>query len=506
MTSEIIGNISFEKEEIILKSKNNFINEYSKNFNKFYHGLKFPKNSKINSSEKIKSDSNNMPNSTTLKTNKSNNPFSFSLFELNFEDDITPIKKYKKCSLQKTKMIKENNINLSNEENNLFSSKRKPSKANTQTTKIQKLKNNHMNSFSLKSIEPKNPENFNQSFSQKDFDIFLEREKDTQRKKGSHINDIRSKSLEGKFNDFSNTSHFYKKSFICISSIKRRPLYQNRPLFEEKNLEKNYKEFYNRALKENQTNSLIKYSPCDEINLDEKYNNFYKDKIKWKENVEKKNNIRKLKMEQKYESFIDGFSFKPKLNKNSLYMANKLKRKSNNLIYNINYYEEGHEREAMNKFKIKLKPVINNAYNYKDNIPYLNKKNQGLKRTLSEIIINKKNNNNSKAKNINKNYKINYKLGEKKFGKQKSNNSIKEQNINNDLKNIKKTKNINQNDNFHNLKKKIDLLKNGSCKGNPKPELYKLNIRKGCAWNQDVINEVVIDYKFEEFIKKEFFE
>ena len=44
----------------------------------------------------------------------------------------------------------------------------------------------------------------------------------------------------------------------------------------------------------------------------------------------------------------------------------------------------------MNKFKIKLKPVINNAYNYKDSIPYLNKKNQGLKRTLSEIIINKK--------------------------------------------------------------------------------------------------------------------
>ena len=104
MASGIIGNISFEKEENILKNKNNNINEYSKNFNKFYHGLKFPKNSKINSSEKIKNDSNNMPNSTTLKTNKSNNPF--SLFELDFEADITPIKKIKKCSLQKTKMIK----------------------------------------------------------------------------------------------------------------------------------------------------------------------------------------------------------------------------------------------------------------------------------------------------------------------------------------------------------------------------------------------------------------
>ena len=166
MTSEIIGNISFEKEEIVLKSKNSIINEYSKNFNKFYHRLKFPKNSKINSSEKIKNDSNNMPNSTTLKTNKSNNPFSFSLFELDFEGDYTPIKKNKKCSLQKTKMIKENNLNLSNEENNLFSSKRKPSKVNTQSTKIQKLKNNHMNSFSLKS-KYKNPENFNQ-----DLDIF----------------------------------------------------------------------------------------------------------------------------------------------------------------------------------------------------------------------------------------------------------------------------------------------------------------------------------------------
>ena len=493
MTSEIIGNISLEKEE-----KNNIINEYSKNFNKFYHRLKFPKNSKINSSEKIKNDSNNMPNSTTLKTNKSNNPFSFSLFELDFEADYTPIKKKKKCSLQKTKMIKENNLNLSNEENNLFSSKRKPSKVNTQSTKIKKLKNNHMNSFSLQS-KSKNAENLNQ-----DFDIFLEKEKVQQRKKGFHINDIRSKSLESKSNDFNNTSQFNKKSFVCISSIKRRPLYQKRPLDEEKNLEKNYKEFYNRALKENQTNSLIKYSPCDEMNLNEKYNKFYKDKIIWKENVEKKNNIRKLKMEQKYESFIDGFSFKPKLNKNSLYLANKLKRKSNNFIYNIIYYEYGHEREAIDKFKIKIKPMIDNAYNCNDHIPYLNKRNQGLKRTLSEIIISKKNKKNSKAKNINKNYKINYKLGEKKFGKQKSNSSIKEQNKKNDLNNFKKMKIINQNEKYHNFEKKINLLKNGNCKGNPKPELYKLNIRKGSAWNQDVINEIVIDNKFDEFIQKEF--
>ena len=48
-----------------------------------------------------------MPNSTTLKTNKSNNPFSFSLFELDFEADYTPIRRKKICSLQKTKMIKE---------------------------------------------------------------------------------------------------------------------------------------------------------------------------------------------------------------------------------------------------------------------------------------------------------------------------------------------------------------------------------------------------------------
>jgi hypothetical protein len=496
MASEIIGNISLEKEEIILKSKNSIINEYSKNFNKFYHGLKFPKNSKVYSSEKIKNESNNMPNSTTLQTNKSNNPFSFSLLEPDFEADITPIKKNKKSSLQKIKMIKENNLNLSNEENNSYSSERKPSKANTQTTKIQKLKNNHMNSYSLKSLKSKIPQNLNQTlFSQKDFE---------QRKKGFHINDIRSKSLKSKYTDFNNTSHFHKKSLICISSIKRRPLYQKRPLYEEKNIEKNFKEFYNRALKENQTNSLIKYSPCDEMNLDEKYNNFYKDKIKWKENVDKKNNIRKLKMEQIYESFIDGLSFKPKLNKNSLYMANKMKRKSNNLIYNINYYEEGHEREAINKYKIKLKPAINNAYNYNDHNSYLNKRNQRLKRTLSEIIINKKNKKNSKAKSINKNYKINYKLGEKKFRKQKSNISIKEQNINNHLNNIQKMKHINQNDNYNNLKKKIILLKNDSCKGNPKPELYKLNIRKGTAWNQDIINEIIIDNKFDEFIQKEF--
>ena len=293
MSSQLIGNISLEKEEIILNSKNNIINDYSKNFNKFYYRLKFPKNSKMISSEKIKNDSNNMPNSTTLKTNKSNNPL--SLLGLDFEDNMTPIKKSNKCSLQKKNMIKENNLNLLNEENNLFYSKSKQQKDITQPTKVQKLKNNYMNSSSLKSLKSKNSQNFNQTFSQKDSDIFLEREKVQQKKKKSHFNDIRSKSsLEVKNDELNNTSQFCKKSVKFNSSIKRRPLYQKIPLDEEKYLDKKYKDFYNRALKENQTNSIIKYSPRDEMTLDEKYNTFYKDKIKWKENVEKKNNIRKI--------------------------------------------------------------------------------------------------------------------------------------------------------------------------------------------------------------------
>ena len=210
-------------------------------------------------------------------------------------------------------------------------------------------------------------------------------------------------------------------------------------------------------------------------------------------------------MAQKYENFIDELSFKPKLNKNSLFMASKLKRKSSNLIYNIYFYEDEDksEREVINKFKIKLKPAMSNVYNLSEHMPYLNKRNHGLKRTLSEIIINKKKEKYSLTKKINKNNKINYKLEEKKF----DNYFTKKQKINDDnASKIKKMKNIKESENFNNLMKKINLLnnENENSKENPKPELYKLNIRKGSAWNQDVINEIIIDNKYDEFIKKEF--
>lgn len=81
--------------------------------------------------------------------------------------------------------------------------------------------------------------------------------------------------------------------------------------------------------------------------------------------------------------------------------------------------------------------------------------------------------------------KINYKLNEKKFSKQK----------NNDI-------NINQNDNNNNkLFKKINICENKDQKGNKKQELYKLNVREGSAWNVEMLNKITGEKKYNNIIE-----
>ena len=53
-------------------------------------------------------------------------------------------------------------------------------------------------------------------------------------------------------------------------------------------------------------------------------------------------------------------------------------------------------------------------------MPYLNKRSLGLKRTMSEIFLNQRNNDLNKIKKRNKKMKINYKLNEKKIFKFKT--------------------------------------------------------------------------------------
>ena len=505
----------------------NLINSFSRNFNKVYHGVKFPKDHNNNdkfSTENIienKNEStNNINPNNTATTSKANNPFLYSLFEFDVGgNNIPPIKNnknYKTKSEQKAKLntnispnnhtTNKSNLNLSNSQENLVSSTNNIQMTTAQSTRIQNLKKKYLNS-SKNSNSKSKPKFLNlkrKAFSQKRFDTFLERVKEKQTIKEMHLNNIRSKSSEKE--NIPNYTHsgICKGSVLLLKHSNRKPLYQKKPLNEEGNLEKCFKDFYNRTLKENQTNSLLIKSIKNKNDLDEKYNNFYKDKIKWKNNVEQKNKNRKLNREQELDHCFEEFSFKPALNKRSLNMANRLNRnRSIDNIYNNNFYENGNDIETLDKFKTRLKPIMNNIYNYNNHMPYLNKRSLGLKRTMSEIYLNQRNNDLAKIKKKNKKMKINYKLNEKKFSKQKINDINKDKNEGINNKDAIKN-NINshiQIGNNYKLFKKINMCENEDQKENKKQELYKLNVREGSAWNVETINKIKGGKKYNNIIE-----
>ena len=537
MSSDKNEDITHDKSEVQENEqnddKNSIINNYSRNFTKCYNRLKFQKdqdnNNKNNnlSAEKIEENKNNINNNIPNTTiSKSKNPFSYSLFDFDNEENASPIKKNSNLNKkenqegklntnisQKNHNTNKNNnaLNLSSSQDNLFSSNNNAVQTTTtQSMKIKNFKNKYLKTHKkdLNSSKSENFLNLKRTFSQNKFDSFLERVKEKERIKELHINNIRSKSLEGK-NGENNNRHpeMCKKSILLLKNGKRKPLYQEKPLNEEKNMEKNFKDFYNKSLKENQTNEMLLKSAKNKNEIDEKYNNFYKDKMKWLKNVEQKNKNRKLDREQQYEQLIDKFSFKPSLNKNSLKMANKLNRnRSIDNFLNNHFYVNGTYIDSLDKFKTKLRPILNDINNYNYHMPYLNKRSLGLKRTLSEIVFDQKVDNEDennkmtqKLKNKSKT-KINYKLNEKKFGNQKNNNNYysgKNGKIKKD-KNKVKNKNINNNIDIHpnnknsNLLKKIKLCENeNENEKKNKHELYKLNISPGGAWNQEAINEII---------------
>ena len=515
------------KEENNKDENSNLINSFSRNFNKCYHGVKFPKDHNNNDNvstenlneNKNESTNNINPNSTSTAT-KAHNPFLYSLFEFDLiNNNIPPIKNNinnKTKSEPKAKLntnispkdhtTNKPNLNLSNSQENLVYSTNNFQMTTAQSTRIKNLKKKYLNS-SKNSYSKSKPQYLNlkkRAFSQKKFDSFLERVKEKQANREMHLNNIRSKSSEKENIPNYNRPRICKGSVLLLKNSNRKPLYQEKPLNEETNLEKCFKDFYNRSLKENQTNSLVIKSPKNKNELDEKYNNFYKEKIKWKNNVEQKNKNRRLNKEQELDHCIEEFSFKPTLNKRSLNMANRMnKNRSIDNIYNNNFYENGNNIETLDKFKTRLKPIMNNIYNYNNHMPYLNKRSLGLKRTISEIYLNQRNNDSAKIKKRNKKMKINYKLNEKKFSKQKINDINKDKNEGINNKDAIKN-NINshiQIENNYKLFKKINMCKNEDQKENKKQELYKLNVREGSAWNVETINKIKGEKKYNNIIE-----
>ena len=503
MSSEIIENNSLIKQEEE-NDKNEDINNFSRNFNKNFQKLKKlddknNKNNNISSEDENKNNINNNLSNTSIKQNNNksllNSLVDFDLIN-NTNTQIQNTKNDTKSKIKsntKKSPNKTNNSYLplsSSSRDNLICTTNIVQTTTVQSGKIKNLKKKYINSKkNTKLKKNKSLQNLKKcSFSQTKFESFLERVKEKQKMKELHINNIRCKSLEGETSEMHTHPKINKTSLNLLKN--RKPLYQEKPLKEEKNLEKNFKDFYARTFKENQTNTYFeKYqkNKNKNKNMINKYNKFYEDKIKWKKNVEQKNKNRKLNIDQEYDEYIDNFSFKPSLDKNSIYIANKLNRnRSIENFSNNNFFESGNNIETLEKFKTKLKPIIKSFYNYNNHQPMLNRKNGKFRRTLSEINFNPKlnvNNGNGDNKHIKKKNKpkINYKINEKKYIKIKNNDKYKIKDMNYNL-------NINEKDYY--LLEQIEEINNKKKIKYENQDLYKLNVRPGAAWNNEVINKI----------------
>lgn len=468
------------------KDKTNIINTFSRNFTRCYNGIKFP-HSKNNENNIIITNNNNTISIKNYKDSKLDKLDPLAEYEFVYDDSQNmDLNKKEEVKLNKVVIHNQNNNKLifqPNSSNKNFASSKLSfnkksnciSSPNQKLSRIQtflnKNKNNHIKKKSKKN-----------QYEKANFNSFLDNLKYYQDKREKNMNNLRNKSLEKENSQIRNKPKISKNSDLLMKHIKREPLYQKRPFNEKKNLDKKFENFYSKNYDSNSSSAILKSPKMNDKKIEEKFSKFYEDNIKWKKNLEEINNHIRNNNIKKYEDKIGVYTFRPTLDKNSIYIVDKLNR-NRTIEYDINnIYEYENQKELLDKLKTRLKPMLNNIRNLSIGRPYINKKSSLMKRTLSDIYISKRNNNyNNLSKTTrNKECRINFKEKEKKDKSKNYKEKNEEKSIN--KKSNKKKKESD-------LLDKINKLKNE--KENKQKELYKINVRQGTAWNQEVINNII---------------
>ena len=333
---------------------------------------------------------------------------------------------------------------------------------------------------------------------------------ESKKNKERSMNNLRAKFLEKENSEFSHHPKISKNSlFLIKKKYDKNALYQ-RSQMKEKKLEKNFSDFYTKTLKENLSCSFFEKSFNHSR---EKNSRFYENNINWKNGIEQKIKNEKIKKEQNQQNIINKYKFKPTMNKYSLNMMKKNdieEHKELNIkkidLYNDKDIEENNKRKSLDKYKAKLKNIINNIYNDNGFNSNMHKKKIKMKRTNSNINL------------FNKNMNINKKLYKNKNMIKKSNSKMKTKNRKNEVKkeeeNKAKEEKINKKDingNFNKINKytyifeknkKIRKKRNEKQKENDIYELYKINVNDGSAWMQQTLNNIPFDKKYKKLIKK----
>jgi len=499
---------SLTKSSTILNDntdKDKTINTFSRNFTKCYNGIKFSHN-KNNENNTIVTNNNN----TLIANNNNNNTITIKNNKEAKLDNLDPLAEFEffyddsqNMNSNKKEEIKLNKVVINNKNNNKLMFQPKNKNKNSATSNLSlnyNKKNNSITSQNSKLSQTQSLLNKSKNNSTKNkpkkslntktnYNSFLDNLKVYKEKKEKSMNNLRKKSLAKTNSEMRNKPKLSKNSYMLVKSKKREPLYQKKPFDEEKNLDKNFIDFYSKNFFVNSTSSILKSPKMNDKIVEKKFSKFYEDNIKWKKNLEEINNNKRNINIKKNEDKIGSYTFRPTLDKNSIYIVDKLNR-DRTIDYDLNnIYEYENQKELLEKMKTRLRPMINDIRNLSISRPYINKKSSLMKRTLSDIYITKRNNinnNNNLCKTVrNNNFKENGRKDKSKNGKENKEEKKEEKSINKQLNKKKKG---------NDLLDKINKLKNE--KENKEKELYKINVRQGTAWNQEVINNIIPRKKY----------
>ena len=359
--------------------------------------------------------------------------------------------------------------------------------------------------------------------------------------KNEHINELNSKKNkkildEEKEKEKENklNKKFYNSYYV--SSTKRKPLYQYHNI-DENSLSKNFENFYKNYQKEQKDNKINKFyenkkhkkdlnnsnNNSNILGDEDKFQDFYEKKMRWKKYRDDKINDERNTIEENNEKFINSFSFRPKLNKKSIQIVNKMNNFINFIKNSSCTYRTDKKLKSINKkdiyqkYLLKVRPYV--SLIYEKNLPFLKKsasftkrkestieigmihtkkgKNIKLIKEKSKDNINNKNNINNNINIIDKKKKNIYKMfkPDKKYSdrKQSKNNKFKNS-PNSNNKNIS-----NNNDSKKKIKNKSwwnEIIKKNFNKSNNEDKkidnLYKVNVRDDCSWSKMCMNQIML--------------
>ena len=321
------------------------------------------------------------------------------------------------------------------------------------------------------------------SFGKRTFNDFWQSVQEHENKKKIKINNLKSQIINSQILKESYTPKISKRSISLVNLKNRAPLYLKKPLNEEKNMDADFKIFYNKNL---DSTVKDKTKSCDEIKVKDKFDKFYEDNITWKKKITNHNEL----LHEKNEKNQKKYSFKPILNKNSMIIVKKQERinSHDSMPYNyLNNFEI--EKEIIDQLNVKLRPVLKEYYDiFNNKEPYINKRSICL-------IKNKANKNKEKILKKTKSYQI---LPNENILKEnkKNTNIITDENNKNESKKVSKEKfKIINKLNYENYLlqkfKEIDYTNKSD-----KKYLYKLNVRQGTPANFEIINKIIAKRKY----------